>query len=85
MRVSHTSTLRHVFFHAALSVALPRALVSHHLPLQGEKRVCLAQKLLQKLTPSGAAGSSGGSPEGGDHIKQKLLFQYPLMLNGRII
>lgn len=62
-----------LFFHAALSVALPRALVSHHLPLQGEKRLCLAQKLLQNLTPLGATGSSGGSPEGGDQMKQKLI------------
>lgn len=49
------------------------ALVSCHLPLQEEKRPSLAQKVLQNLTPLRATGSSYGSPEGGDHIKQKLI------------
>lgn len=71
--VSHIHTSAGFFSpHAALSIALLRALVSHHLPLQGEKRVCLAQKLLQKLTFF-CAGSCGRSPEGGDHIKRTLI------------
>lgn len=50
-----------------------RAPVSRHLPLQEEKRLSLAQKVLQNLTPLRATGSSCGSPGGGDHIKQKLI------------
>lgn len=50
-----------------------RALVSRHLPFQEEKKLSLAQKELQDLTPLRATGSSRGSPEGGDHIKQKLI------------
>lgn len=52
--LTHALFGMYLFFHAAPTVELPCALVSHHLPLQGEKMVWLAPKLLQNLAPFGA-------------------------------